>query len=230
MQLIVLSHYQAQPLLDAHISGQTRARISLDLNLTQSDVVVNADGVTMPDEQHLAWSAIKAIAASENGCFPHRGQCSHKDSGLFRANQPHLLALPHPARADDARLRPAHAPHQGHRPAPRHAGQDQGHRAHTRPGADTCTGLGYTAIEAAKLADEVITIELDPAAQTICHSNPWSQPLFGNPKIKLIIGDSTEEVSNFQMRRSRASSTTRRRSRSAATCIRAISTLSYFAF
>ena len=32
---------------------------------------------------------------------------------------------------------------------------------------DTATGLGYTAIEAAKSADEVVTIELDPGVQEI---------------------------------------------------------------
>ena len=46
---------------------------------------------------------------------------------------------------------------------------------------DTATGLGYTAIEAAKTADEVVTIELDPGAQQIARLNPWSQALFQTP-------------------------------------------------
>jgi hypothetical protein len=64
---------------------------------------------------------------------------------------------------------------------------------------DTCTGLGYTAIEAARLASvsHVTTIELDPAALQICRANPWSQALFDNPRITQIIGDSFDEVQTF---------------------------------
>ncbi len=59
---------------------------------------------------------------------------------------------------------------------------------------DTATGLGYTAIEAAKTAEQVVTIELDPVALEIARLNPWSQTMFDNPKILQIIGDGFEEV------------------------------------
>jgi predicted methyltransferase len=62
---------------------------------------------------------------------------------------------------------------------------------------DTATGLGYTAIQAAKSAEHVMTIELDPAALQICRSNPWSQELFDNPKISQIVGDSFDVVANM---------------------------------
>jgi predicted methyltransferase len=48
---------------------------------------------------------------------------------------------------------------------------------------DTATGLGYTAIEAAKTAEHVDTVEIDPASLEIARKNPWSQNLFDNPKI-----------------------------------------------
>lgn len=63
---------------------------------------------------------------------------------------------------------------------------------------DTATGLGYTAIEASKTADEVITIELDPGVQEIAHLNPWSQALFHNPKIHQLMGDAYEVVQTFE--------------------------------
>ena len=63
---------------------------------------------------------------------------------------------------------------------------------------DTATGLGYTAIEAAKTADEVVTIELDPGAQQIARLNPWSQALFQTPKIRQIMGDAYEVVQAFE--------------------------------
>jgi predicted methyltransferase len=59
---------------------------------------------------------------------------------------------------------------------------------------DTCTGLGYTAIEAAKTAEHVLTIELDPAAQEIARFNPWSQALFDHPRITHLIGDVFDEI------------------------------------
>ena len=70
---------------------------------------------------------------------------------------------------------------------------------------DTATGLGYTAIAAARLADQynlpaaarVITIELDPTALAVCRLNPWSLSLFDNPRIEQRVGDSGEVVPTF---------------------------------
>ena len=62
---------------------------------------------------------------------------------------------------------------------------------------DTATGLGYTAIAAARTAEQVITIELDPGAQEIARLNPWSRDLFANPRIKQLMGDAFEVVPTF---------------------------------
>ena len=59
---------------------------------------------------------------------------------------------------------------------------------------DTATGLGYTAIEASKTAQHVVTIELDPAVLEVARLNPWSEALFNNSKISLISGDSFEVI------------------------------------
>ena len=63
---------------------------------------------------------------------------------------------------------------------------------------DTATGLGYTAIEAARTADEVVTIELDPGAQEMARLNPWSRDLFTDPKIRQMMGDAFEVVPTFE--------------------------------
>ncbi len=65
------------------------------------------------------------------------------------------------------------------------------------PVLDTATGLGYTAIEAAKAADHVTTIEFDPAALEVARLNPWSCDLFDNPKITQRLGDSYDVVPEF---------------------------------
>jgi predicted methyltransferase len=59
---------------------------------------------------------------------------------------------------------------------------------------DTATGLGYTAIEAARTASHVTTIELDPTVLDICRQNPWSQALFSSPNIEQRIGDACDIV------------------------------------
>lgn len=62
---------------------------------------------------------------------------------------------------------------------------------------DTALGLGYTAIRAAQTADHVVTIEFDPVVLSICRLNPWSQRLFTDPKISILIGDSAELTAGF---------------------------------
>jgi hypothetical protein len=64
---------------------------------------------------------------------------------------------------------------------------------------DICTGLGYTAIIAAreKNVEKVVTIEKDENVIKIAKQNEFSRELFENPKIELIIGDAFEVVNNF---------------------------------
>lgn len=59
---------------------------------------------------------------------------------------------------------------------------------------DTCTGLGYTAIAAARLANKVTTIEKSPAVLKLAEWNPWSMELFKSRNIHIISGDAYEEV------------------------------------
>jgi predicted methyltransferase len=62
---------------------------------------------------------------------------------------------------------------------------------------DTATGLGYTAIEAAKTAERVTTVEIEPAALEVARLNPWSQRLFDNSRITQIVGDVYDEIEAF---------------------------------
>jgi len=65
---------------------------------------------------------------------------------------------------------------------------------------DCCTGLGYTAILAAKAKNvrEVITIEKDENVIFIARQNPYSKPLFENKKIRLIVGDVMDVIKEFE--------------------------------
>jgi predicted methyltransferase len=195
--LIVLSHYQAAPLLQARRAGQRVARISLDLNRSACEVALDAEGIVLPGGERLAWSVVEAIAASQNGCYRIRDGSAEKVQTYSEVTGRHYSLYP-----------TAGAPTLLISGLPMHRVKDTDpHRdtlakvkaaslAHGRV-LDTCTGLGYTAIQAARLADEVITIELDPATQEVARLNPWSQALFDDPKIRRIIGDSYDEVARF---------------------------------
>jgi len=64
---------------------------------------------------------------------------------------------------------------------------------------DSCTGLGYTAILAARnrRVRKVITIEKDENVVAIARQNPYSRELFENEKIECIIGDVYHEIRRF---------------------------------
>jgi hypothetical protein len=64
---------------------------------------------------------------------------------------------------------------------------------------DTCTGLGYTAILAArnKNVEKVYTFEKDENIIYIARKNPFSKELFTNEKIELKIADIFYEIKKF---------------------------------
>jgi hypothetical protein len=192
--MIVLSHYQAKTILDSRRRGISPCRVSLDLNLSQVAVEFEPGGVQLPDGGRLEWEALEAIATAESSCF--------------LVTQGEIQPVQFYSEATDRAysLYPtAGAPTMLVSGIPMHRIKDTDPHADTlekiraaRPVVgqvlDTATGLGYTAIEAAKTAAHVTTIELDPAALKVCRCNPWSQALFGNPKITQLIGDSFDIV------------------------------------
>ncbi|ASJ10590.1 hypothetical protein A3L12_04405 [Thermococcus sp. P6] len=62
---------------------------------------------------------------------------------------------------------------------------------------DTCMGLGYTAIEAAKRGAYVITVEKDPNVIALARVNPWGRELFRGGKVQVVQGDVYEIVKRF---------------------------------
>lgn len=63
---------------------------------------------------------------------------------------------------------------------------------------DTCTGLGYTAIAAAKCAHKIVTIEYSRAVLKLAEWNPWSRELFHSKNIEIINGDAYAEVQRMK--------------------------------
>jgi len=195
--MIVLSSFTVIPLLEARRDNLESATFTPDLGLSMVEVTLSKAGIQFQSGEQFLWSVIEEIAEEENACFLLENgtlQLIRKYSPAFdrfyslysTESAPTMLisGIPmHRIKGTNPRLDTqskikALAPIGGNV-------------------LDTTTGLGYTAIEAAKTASQVTTIELDPTALEIARLNPWSQGLFNNPKIQQVIGDSLEEIDRF---------------------------------
>lgn len=188
----ILSAFQAGPLLAAHRQGLAETSTSLDLGRTQTSVHLLPDGIALPDGQRLAWEHVQAINNHETGCFriedntPAQLQAYSPRFNRYYSLMPtsgaptvliagfpmHRIKDTDPMRDTQAKIKAA-APCRGNI-------------------LDTTTGLGYTAILAARTADHVTTIELDPTTLEIARQNPWSRELFTAPNIAQRIGNAAD--------------------------------------
>lgn len=196
--LIVLSHFQADELLEAREKGADSASVSPDLGLTRVLVEVKPGGVVFPEEGVLVWGQVQQIASSEVGCFllsegglrkiQRYSEVTHRPVSLMPTQgAPTLLVAGFPMHRikdiepyEDTRLKiESIAPVLGWV-------------------LDVGTCLGYTAIQAAQTAERVITVELDPAVLEVARLNPWSRELFENPRIERRLGDAMEVIRTFE--------------------------------
>ncbi len=195
---IVLSYVQVAPLFEARQKGLDVAETSPDLGLTRGMVTITAEGVVFPGGERVDWQNLEKIRKSEVNCFIVEDNMV-RSIQVFSEYTNRVCSLM-PTKGAPSMLIAGFVMHRIKDIDPM---QDTLRKiASIKPVVgrvlDTATGLGYTAIEAAKTAEQVVTIELDPGAQEIARLNPWSQPLFDNPKIEQIIGDAYEVVQTFE--------------------------------
>jgi predicted methyltransferase len=196
--LLVLSHLQTAPLLAARRAGQPSAITSPDLGLTQVEVSLDAEGIVFPEGRRVTWAEAEEISDARNACFVVRDGGLHAIQA-FSSLTNRFLSLMATERAPTL-LVAGFPMHRIKDTDPYHDTREKIRAAKPIVGQvlDTATGLGYTAIEASRTADHVITIELDPAVLDLARLNPWSQPLFGNPKITQLVGDSFELIAEMK--------------------------------
>jgi len=194
--MIILSHFQAAELLQARSAGQATTSISLDLGLTTTEATLTPDRLIL-SEAIVTWNDVEEIARHDTACFVVEDNRAKQIRG-FSELTGRVYGLMPTESAPTMLISglPMHRikntnPHQDTLAKIKAIAPINGRVL------DTCTGLGYTAIEAAKTAEQVITIELDPTAQEIARFNPWSRSLFDNPKIIQHIGDAFDEIQNF---------------------------------
>ena len=195
---IVLSYVQAESLLQARKQAQATLEISPDLGITMVTVTLADTGVTFAQGEQLNWQQIEKIKRSDVTCFRVETDTIQPIQCFSEATNRMCSLLP-----------TKHTPSMliagftMHRIVDIDPMQDTLKKIATITPItgqvlDTATGLGYTAIEAAKTATEVVTIELDPGAQEIAQQIPGHAKLFTNPKIKQLMGDSYELVPTFE--------------------------------
>lgn len=197
-QRLVISAYQLEPLLAERAEVQA-AFVSPDLGLTKVQVEVQPHGIRFPSGQVLLWKTIEEIVDRSSVCFlveegepdPQPIQSYSEYTDLFYGLMPTQQA---------PTLNVSGIPM--HRIKDTTPDRDTLEKIHAvspirGPVLDTCTGLGYTAIEASRQA-EVVTIELEPIVLEIARLNPWSLSLFDNAQIAQVIADTCEEIETFE--------------------------------
>ena len=194
---IVLSRYQAAPLLAGRAAGASSALTSLDLGRTLAEVHLDADGARLGDAL-LTWARIEEIAESETSCFAVVGGAATKIQ-QFSEDTGRVYTL-YPTAGAPTMLVSGIPMHRikGIDPIEDTRRKVRTIAALTGRVLDTATGLGYTAIEAVRLGGaSVLSIEVDPAATEIARANPWSRDLFDDARIERRIGDSFEVVAEL---------------------------------
>ncbi len=193
---IVISSIQAEILLAAR--GKPSAEVSPDLGITRITVKLSDEGVEFPQGERVSWQDIERVKKATVNCFIVENG-SVRPIQVFSEYTNRMCSLL-PTKGTPSMLI---AGFTMHRIVDIDPMQDTLKKIATIAPVsghvlDTATGLGYTAIEAAKTADQVITIELDPGVQEIARLNPWSRNLFNNPKIHQAMGDAFEVVPTFE--------------------------------
>ena len=194
---LILSYIQARPLLAARRRGQTVVETSTDLGMSSSSAMLNDEGVSFAIGERLDWTSLEKISESEVKCYMLSEQGIEPVQVFSEATGRVCSLLP--TRGAPSMLIAGFVMHRIKDIDPWQHAQRMIAAITPVSGSvlDTTTGLGYTAILAARTAESVITIELDPGVQAIAHRNPWSQELFTNRGIRQVMGDACEVVPTF---------------------------------
>ena len=173
--------------------------LSFDLNRTTELAHVCHDGVRrLANDTLIPWDVVREVAQSEHGCYTWDGHRAEPIAAYSETLQRYCSLM-----ATDGAPTLLIAGFPMHRIK----GIDPWQDAAVKWRAvgpirgrvlDTCTGLGYTAIQATRTARAVTTVELDPTVLELARLNPWSADLFEAANIEQLIGDVARVVTEFE--------------------------------
>jgi len=167
------------------LEGKTR--VSLDLGLTETTVNQTETGWPLPGGETVDRETLQKISEKEDSAY------FVVPEGVFQVAVAgkHFYKLVPTGRAPTLEIDGVRM----HRTSGTSPDQDTGAKLDvlgldSGRVLDTCMGLGYTAIEAARRGAElVVTVELEPQVVRVALMNPWSTPLFTGEDIHKLIGD-----------------------------------------
>ncbi|MEM9775844.1 MAG: spermine synthase [Chloroflexota bacterium] len=196
----VLSHYQVRPLLvHQTTAADLEVELSFDLGITTITARISAKGLYFPDYAPITWASLQHIADEENSVFELFDDGEIQKVSRFSEELQRSYSL-FPTLSAPTMLVSGITMHRIVNCDPY---QDTLNKIKAFGGPptgrvlDTTMGLGYTAIQAARTAASVTTIELDPAVVEICKLNPWSQGLFEKENITRHVGHSWDVIEEF---------------------------------
>jgi uncharacterized protein len=194
---MILSHFQTSAILSAFSEGKRAVVSSADLGVTATEVMLSEQGVAFGDGTVLSWDIVRLVNDSDSTCFSIENNTATPVKGYSERSGWSFNLLP--TGSAPALIAAGFPMHRIKDISPFAAAQLMVESIAPGSGRvlDTATGLGYTAILAAKRADRVTTVELEPVAQEIARKNPWSQELFSNLKIDQIIGNCVDIICEF---------------------------------
>src|SRR5581483_9807232 len=174
---IILSYIQAGPLLAARRQGLATIDISPDLGRSTISATLTDEGVVFPGGERLDWLSIEKMRKSEVNCYLVEDN-TLRPVQVFSEYTNRMCSLL-PTKGAPSMLIAGFVMHRIKDTDPMQDTRSKIAAIAPMSGRvlDTATGLGYTAIEAARSADDVVTIELDPGAQAMARLNPWSREL-----------------------------------------------------
>jgi predicted methyltransferase len=193
----VFSCFQTAVLLQAKLENKTSIRSTINLGISLSEAIIHADNVSFPGGISLTWDQIAEIDSDKVSCFVLCDNTLYAIKGYSGKTGRSFSLMP--TNDAPAMIIAGFPMHRINNITPLLAAQYMIETIGPFRGQtlDTATGLGYTAIAAAKTASHVVTVEFDLEAQEIARQNPWSRELFNNPKITQLLGDSAEEIEKF---------------------------------
>ncbi|CAM9327261.1 unnamed protein product, partial [Ectocarpus fasciculatus] len=218
----LIGHFEASRLLAQ--KGREGGFVgSLDMSMTERELVSTEEGVALPPspaatdgdgdaEPNLvvSWDelavVLKKAKKGQYGCWElyADGNTPCKARESESTSRPAMLCAPLRSAGAPTMVLGGFAMHRisgGDQKSTMEPGLDTEHKV-SASGArrtngrvlDTCTGLGYTAIAAARCrgVSGVVTVELDEVSLRMCRRNPWSQEMFQSDKITSLLGDCCE--------------------------------------
>ena len=195
---MLLTHYQSSQLLEAKKKGLKNAEVSLDFNLSKSNIKIENDYFVFPDNQTLDETKLKKIIKNDTSCFLVKDNSILKIQ-LFSEQTNKFYKLVPSKDAPTLEISGIRM-HVTKEMTPI---EDTKRKIESIPPIkgvvlDTCMGLGYTAILASKTADFVFTCEKDENVVEIAKFNPWSKELFNNKKMNIINADIFNQIKVFK--------------------------------